>query len=393
MENALKGFIGGSDYRAGKDSYRSPFPTADLALRKLAAAEALSRRGALEAGMLSSIPVEPDLWPTSALIDWYGILRRTGEIPNREKRIAEAERILRSRLVLQGTHLAFSTERTDGLWWLMVSGDVNAARLILAVLERPEWEAEMPRLVMGALARQKRGAWDLTVANAWGALAMEKFAARHESSVSGSTSGALSSVSRTCDWAAAPEGGALEFPWPREREGLAPFDLSLTHKGVGKPWALIQSLAAVPLSAPVSSGFAVQKTITPLERKQQGRWSRGDVLRVRLDVDTQTPKTWVVLSDPVPAGASILGSGLGRDSLLLTKGEEARGWAWPAYEERSFEAYRVYYEYVPGGSWSLEYTLRLNQGGSFNLPPTRVEALYFSEMFGEVPNSPLEVSP
>jgi hypothetical protein len=211
--------------------------------------------------------------------------------------------------------------------------------------------------------------------------------------VTGATSCALSAVSKTCDWTAAPDGKALEFPWPDEREGIPPLELSLAHKGAGKPWALVQSLAAVPLAAPVSSGFAVRKTVTPLEQKQPGRWSRGDVLRVRLDVDAQAPKTWVVVNDPVPAGASILGSGLGSDSRLLTRGEEARGWAWPAYEERSFEAYRAYYEYVPGGTWSFEYTLRLNQGGSFNLPPTRVEALYAPEMFGEVPNGTVEVSP
>ncbi len=30
----------------------------------------------------------------------------------------------------------------------------------------------------------------------------------------------------------------------------------------------------------------------------------------------------------------------------------------------------------------MEYTLRLNQSGTFQLPPTRVEALYAPEMYG-----------
>jgi hypothetical protein len=77
----------------------------------------------------------------------------------------------------------------------------------------------------------------------------------------------------------------------------------------------------------------------------------------------------------------------------LTQGEGKKGVVWPAHEERSFEAFRVYYEYVPKGTWSVEYTVRLNQSGAFQLPPTRVEALYFPEMMGEIPNQVFEVQP
>ncbi len=109
-------------------------------------------------------------------------------------------------------------------------------------------------------------------------------------------------------------------------------------------------------------------------------------MRVRLELEAQSDMTWVVVSDPIPAGAAILGTGLGRDSSLSTEGEERQGWVWPAFEERSFEAFRAYYEFVPKGKWTVEYTLRLNSAGEFSLPPTRVEALYYPEMFGETPN-------
>jgi uncharacterized protein YfaS (alpha-2-macroglobulin family) len=110
-------------------------------------------------------------------------------------------------------------------------------------------------------------------------------------------------------------------------------------------------------------------------------------------LEAQADRTWVVVSDPIPAGSTILGAGLGRDSRLLTKEEERKGWVWPVFEERSFEAFRAYYEYVPKGKWTIEYTIRLNQAGVFQLPTTRVEALYFPEMFGEIPNKAVEVKP
>jgi hypothetical protein len=112
---------------------------------------------------------------------------------------------------------------------------------------------------------------------------------------------------------------------------------------------------------------------------------------VKLDIEAQSDMTWVVVNDPIPAGSTALGSGLARDSSLLTRDEKAKGWTWPIFQERSFEALRSYYEFVPKGKWTLEYTVRINNEGVFQLPPTRVEALYAPEMFGEIPNEKVTV--
>ena len=98
-----------------------------------------------------------------------------------------------------------------------------------------------------------------------------------------------------------------------------------------------------------------------------------------------------IISDPIPGGATILGSGLGRDSQIATAGEKKTGAGWPAFEERSFEAFRSYYEYLPKGVVKVEYTVRLNNVGDFSLPPSRVEAMYAPEMFGEAPNARVKV--
>jgi uncharacterized protein YfaS (alpha-2-macroglobulin family) len=229
----------------------------------------------------------------------------------------------------------------------------------------------------------------LTLANAWGVLAMEKFSKAFEAvPVTGLSRASLSKQVDTTDWNASPKGKISLFTWPARGD-----QLSVSHQGTGKPWATIQSLAAIPLKEPLSSGYKIKKTVTSIEQKQPRQWTRGDIFRVRVELEAQADQTWVVVSDPVPAGTTILGTGLGRDSQLLTGGEERKGWVWPAFEERSFEAFRAYYEFVPKGKWTVEYTVRLNQSGVFQLPTTRVEALYFPEMFGEIPNKTMEVKP
>jgi uncharacterized protein YfaS (alpha-2-macroglobulin family) len=268
----------------------------------------------------------------------------------------------------------------------MASVDTNAVRLLLSVLGTEPWKEDIARIVRGAVGRQHRGHWDTTVANAWGVLAMEKFSDLFEKvPVSGETETGIGADTDTLSWAAYPDGKPVRLAWPEGKGTLA-----ITHEGEGKPWATIQSIAALPLDAPISTGYKIEKTWTPVERKDPAHWTRGDVIRVKLQIEAQADKSWVVVNDPIPTGTSILG-GMSTDSQLLAHGEKSTGNAWLAFEERAMEAYRAYFEYAPKGGFSVEYTLRLNQDGQFHLPSTRVEAMYSPEMFGEIPNTTVEV--
>ncbi|RTL28554.1 MAG: alpha-2-macroglobulin [Burkholderiales bacterium] len=397
MERGLIAFV---ESRIKRDFWTPAFlKNGDLDVRKLAALEALSRTGRVQARMLGSIQILPNQWPTGAVIDWLMVLDRVKDIPDRDKRITEADQILRARLNVQGTRLGFSTERDDSWWWLMANGDVNSVRMILGVLDKPAWKDDMPRLVTGTLQRHQFGHWSTTVANTWGSVAIEAFSKRFEKDpVSGSSRVGFDpgGNAQTLDWAKQGAGGTLALGWPQGFAvggSKAATTVKVTHEGTGKPWVTFTSKAAVPVVTPFSSGYRINKTITAVEQKTKGVFSRGDVLRVHLDIDVQADATWVVLNDPVPGGATILGSGLGRDSQIdtNTENEDERGWL--AYKERSFEAYRAYYRYLPKGHFSVEYTVRLNNPGTFGLPQTRMEAMYAPEMFGESPNAAMVVQP
>jgi len=382
-----KMFKGLKDFIEGRVIRHSSFPTADLAIRKLAALEALSRYGGVERAHLSTLNLEPNLWPTSALLDWINILMRVKSLPDQAKRLQEGDQILRSRLNLQGTVMGLSTEKNDNLWWLMATPDTNAVKTLLTGLQLKGWQEDNPRMARGLLGRMKQGHWDTTIANAWGSLAMKKFSGQYESvPVTGITQATFNQRTESLDWAKTPKGRELTWPWSKKKAGL-----TVTHQGQGLPWLTVQSLAAIPLKQPLFTGFRIKKALLPLEQKISGIWSKGDLVRVRLELDAQADMTWVVVSDPIPGGSMILGSGLGRDSRMLTRDEQERGWAWETFRERTFEALRVYYEYVPKGNWTIEYTLRLNNAGLFSLPETRVEALYSPEMFGELPNKKMEI--
>ncbi len=381
MIDGLTAFVRGNIQRD------SALPTADLTVRKLAAIAALSRYRRAEANMLDSLQLTPNLWPTSALLDWFDILTRLEGVPNRAMRLAETGDVLRSRVTYNGTTMTFSTERLDALWWLMISTDSNAARFLMTAVDDPKWREDVPRLVRGLLGRQQRGHWNTTVANAWGTLAMQRFSAKFESTpVTGKTGIALGTTRRELTWPSPEASRAVSLPWPTERTNLG-----VAHLGTGKPWVLVKTSAALPLDAPITSGMAVTRGVEAVQQKTAGRWSRGDVVRVKLQVDAQSDATWLVVDDPVPAGATILGSGLSGQSQRLTQSERNTGYAWPAFEERRFEAFRAYYRFVPKGRFTVEYTMRLNNPGTFQLPATRVEVMYAPETYAEQPNAPLTV--
>ena len=154
---------------------------------------------------------------------------------------------------------------------------------------------------------------------------------------------------------------------------------------------MIRATAAIPLQKPLSSGYKIKRSVAAVDQQVAGRWTRGDVARVRLELESQSDMAWVVVEDPIPGGATIIGSGLGGQSALLTREERSDGYAWLAFEERRFDSFRAYYRYVPKGRWVVEYTVRLNNPGQFLLPATRVEAMYAPEMFGESPNAAIAV--
>ncbi|MEN6616916.1 MAG: MG2 domain-containing protein, partial [Syntrophorhabdus sp.] len=143
MISGLKGFVEGKIIRY------SSLKTADLSIRKMAALAALAQYNQSTREMVTSIDVQPNLWPTSAILDWIEVLKHPPGIPERDKKMRSAADILRSRLNFQGTTMNFSTEATDMMYWLMISGDVNAARILIAATELEGWREDVPRIVRG----------------------------------------------------------------------------------------------------------------------------------------------------------------------------------------------------------------------------------------------------
>ena len=345
---------------------------------RIAVLAALSRAGALAPALLDSIAFTPNSWPVATLIDWISITER---LPARADQARQAEAMLHTRLDRQGTVLRLARDERTGL---LTSADATAAKLLGFATPRPAWRADSPLLARALMLRQRAGHWDTTPANALGTLAIAGFQRRFEAiPVSGTTQISLGNAVRSVDWAA-PQPQSL--PWPPTK---AP--LTLRHTGAGTPWATVSVRAAVPLAAPFTAGFAATRSLSPVAQAVPGRWTRGDVLRVTITITPRAPVEWVVINDPVPTGATILGGTLGGRSEML--GQDATTGTSPSFVERRTNAIHAHYAALGRAPVSYSYTLRLGSTGRFQLPPTRIEALYSPEMVALLPNAAVVVAP
>ncbi len=356
--------------------------SADGRLARIAALGALARNGAATPALAANAYVAPQDAPTSILVDWLVALNATKAHPEWK---TAAERILRGRLVYAGSRV----DLTDGAnepWYIMSSYDEAAIKALGYALARPEWKDDVPKLMVGVALRQQRGHWDTTPANAWGVLAAQRFVKQYPASaVTGITKVTLGAAIATRNWPQPKDAAPLHLPLP-----FTTSPLFVTQSGGAAPWALVSVNAAVPLKAPLFTGYRISRELVPVLQKTKGQWTRGDVMRVRITIEASAGRTWVVINDPIPPGATIL-NGLGGQSAQLAAagaGDDASG---PSYVDRGNDVWRGYYEWLPTGTVIAEYAVRLNGTGHFQMPPTRVEAMYSPDIRGQLPNAPVDV--
>src|SRR3546814_13663255 len=101
------------------------------------------------------------------------------------------------------------------------------------------------------------------------------------------------------------------------------------------------------------------------------RLVRGDVVKVRIEVIAAAGRTWVIVNDPIPPGATIVGN-LGGQSEMLADQADGSGWQ-PSYVERRKDSWRGYFGWMPAGTHAVEYVVLLNGSGRSTLPPHRAE--------------------
>ncbi|MBF0299691.1 MAG: hypothetical protein HQK51_13275 [Oligoflexia bacterium] len=416
LESKNKIMQGLKDFIQGRIALPEYYPKEVLEWAKIDALNALYiiNSSIANLNILSSVNLMPEKWPMPIVLSWYEFLLKNKNVVDREKHLKRTENILRARLSYQGTTIIFNQVPYDNSWFMMSSTDVNALRFLSIVLTVPKWKAEIPKLVKGSLARLKHGHWDLTTANAWGVIALKRFSEIFESEiVTGETWSSLGKESHITKWNDDKNKNPPShiFNWSAI-DKLADKNkiLSSTHRGSGNPWMAINSWQTIPLKSQIAAGFFMRKVLIPLQQKVKGKWSVGDVLKVRLEIQAQSDIGMVVVADPIPAGASHMNPNLRAGNNHYSSAPATNSSTnnptsnstnnvnnanfsnfvnseGAVYEERLFDSYRAYFDRISKGNFIAEYIIRLNTKGEYQLTNSQVEAMYTPEMQAKMPNA------
>jgi hypothetical protein len=110
----------------------------------------------------------------------------------------------------------------------------------------------------------------------------------------------------------------------------------------------------------------------------------GDLIEVHLTIETPNDLHYVLVEDPLPAGAEAINTSLAITSLVEEEQAEApyddRG-AFTHTELRDEKAV-LFATYLPRGRYTYIYLIRASLPGLYHVIPPHAEEMYFPEVFG-----------
>ncbi len=386
---------------------------------------ALAEAGAPDAGRAANLFEERARLPvfSQALLlhamvlsknDRKAIEKLSGELQNHIRLDADSARVVTN----SGNEYA-----------VLMDSDTRTAALILRALLAASPQSPMAsKLAKGLLADRKGGAWRTTQESAWALLALNDYRKIQEKTephfvgrvflgeqeiFSAPFEGRTLNEAHTevaAQILAQSAGSALAFDV--DGQGRLFYEARLRYAKKQLP------------EQPLDRGFFVKKTLRPVNPAALDEalnvmpsatltnFSGGDLILADVVVVTPSPRNFVVVDDPLPAGFEAVDMRLSTSSknLELERGrgrryvyddeidedEVATGRAYlPSYYIREVRDDRVLFfiDHLAAGMYRYRYLARATTLGSFIVPPTRAEEMYTPEVFGRTAAARISIAP
>jgi uncharacterized protein YfaS (alpha-2-macroglobulin family) len=127
----------------------------------------------------------------------------------------------------------------------------------------------------------------------------------------------------------------------------------------------------------------------------------GETVQVRLTIIAPNDLNYVVIEDPIPAGANPIDPNLNTSQQIGTQPELNRndplsqGWGWWWFSRTEFRDEKVvlYASYLPAGTYEFVYSLQIGLEGTYNVIPPTGQEFYFPEVYGRGAGSVFTILP
>jgi alpha-2-macroglobulin len=126
----------------------------------------------------------------------------------------------------------------------------------------------------------------------------------------------------------------------------------------------------------------------------------GDIIRVSLTIVLPNDLNYVVINDPIPAGAEAIDpnletSAIGQSPELSLDDPLSRGWGWWWFSNTEIHDEKVvmYATYLPQGTYQYTYSIRAGLEGEYRVIPTWGQEFYFPEVYGRSDGALFTITP
>lgn len=288
-------------------------------------------------------------------------------------------------------------------WWAM-NTDTRSTAIILDTLAKLDPEnALIPNIVRWLMVARQAGIWETTQETAWALISLTDWMVVTGELDANYDFALFLNEKERVSGSVTPDtvqDGVTEVIAITDLLRDATNTLSIARSdGNGRLYysAHLEVYLPVEEIEPADRGFMVQRRYTLANCEEDNRLNcpevneikLGDVVRVDITLITPHDRYYVVLEDPLPAGAEAVDTGLATTSLLaMSPGlhqEESRWWWWWNWYSRSElrdEKVVLFADYLSAGTYEYSYTFRATLPGDYHVIPALAKEFYFPEVFG-----------
>ncbi len=391
--------------------------------------DVLAERGAPDAGRMSTwfemrkqLPVFAQAQLLHALVIGHGARKDIDALATELEASLRLDGPVAKVVSGNGDHYAF-----------MLDSDTRSSALVLrALLAASPDHALGSKLAAGLLADRVDGTWRSTQETAWVLLALDQYRRAQEKGVPSFDARVFLGQAEIAEHAF--QGRSLTQATaaiPASQIAKASGSLlGFSVSGSGKLFyqaRLRYSKKEMPKS-PLDRGFFVSKTLRPVKPEELSEvlgkaakatvtsFAGADLVLGEIIVVTATPRNFVVVDDPLPAGFEAIDARLATSAPSLSldsrnddsEGDEEEGdddssdddvamgraYFSSAYvREVRDDRVLFFVDHMSAGMYRYRYLARATTLGRFVLPPTRAEEMYAPEVFGRTAASIITVAP
>ncbi len=325
---------------------------------------------------------------------------------------------LNNTAILSATGAHWEEDNYD--WWAM-NTDTRSTAIILDALARLDPDnALIPNVVRWLMIARKEGIWETTQETAWALIALTDWMAQtgeldaaydYTVSLNGaekiSGSATKENVQQSVKFSV-PIANLLADAGNRLAVARTDGNGRLYYSAHLKVYLPVEKIEPVERGVNVSRRYRLESCLQQQAKDQnvvcnEVREAKlGDVIRVDLTIIAPHDLYYVVVEDPLPAGAEAIDTGLATTSLLAmdpTLTRQSRvffgggegyydypyywwWWRWYSRSELRDEKVVLFADYLPKGTYEYSYTMRATLPGDYHVIPTVAHEFYFPEVFG-----------